>query len=212
MGSAPVWMETYVPGPTISTLLNNMRTFGKVIGVQRKEEKDAAVVVNDSPSCVGRDTVVQMGEIQLLETTIKGDNKREQDLSPPLVSLEPFRSDLMSSRYTEAGLRPPTFPSTPMIPSLETIRTGLLRSNSIDINAEQTSGCEEITPQTTAPVKRTRRSSSRASTIVDDGEPSSTTPSPPVLPNSPLVHPVNASHLAEALALDITDPASAPCE
>ena len=54
-----------------------------------------------------------------------------------------------------------------------------------------------------APAKRKcqqkRRSSSHASTAVDDGEPPPTMPTMPVLPNSPLTLPANMNQLAEAL-------------
>ena len=208
--------------------------------------------------------------------TVHANNESSQDedvaptrLSPPIASPKPFRFDPMSPQYVEAGFNPPTSPSTPMLPSLEAIRSGLIRSNSassgvqramamakltgesfdpatvvtnsplakltrnntvaggermaarallfhrlgerLNTDAEQTSAGEEVTTQATAPAKRKRRrkrrSSSRASTVVDDREPSPTTPTTPVLPNSLLTLPANANQLAGAL---IHRPPSAP--
>jgi len=69
--------------------------------------------------------------------TVQANNESSQDedapptkLSSPIASPKPFRFDPMSPQYAEAGLHPPTSPSTPMLPSLEAIRSGLFRSNS----------------------------------------------------------------------------------
>jgi serine/arginine repetitive matrix protein 2 len=88
----------------------------------------------------------------------KANNESSQDedaaptnSSPPLVSPKPFRFDLMSPPYTEAGLYPPTSPSTPMIPTLEALRSGLFRSNSASSGVQRAMAMARLTGETFDP-------------------------------------------------------------
>ena len=87
--------------------------------------------------------------------TVPANNESSQDedapptrLSPPLVSPKPFRFDPMSP---EAGFHPPTSPSTPMLPSLEAIRSGLFRSNSASSGVQRAIAMAKLTGETFDP-------------------------------------------------------------
>jgi serine/arginine repetitive matrix protein 2 len=85
-----------------------------------------------------------------------GESSQDEDvppivLSPPLVSPKPFRFDPMSIPYAEAGLHPPTSPSTPMIPSLEAIRSGLFRSNSANNGVQRAMAMAKLTGESFDP-------------------------------------------------------------
>jgi hypothetical protein len=60
------------------------------------------------------------------ERTLPGRRSRSYKTSTP----KPLRSDPTAPQYTEAGFRPPKSLSTPMLPSLKVVRSGLFRSNS----------------------------------------------------------------------------------
>ena len=90
--------------------------------------------------------------------TVPANNESSQDedatvtgLPPPLLSPKPFRSDPTSPRYAEAGFHPPTSPSTPMLPSLEAIRTGLFRSNSASSGVQRAMAMAKLTGETFDP-------------------------------------------------------------
>ena len=90
--------------------------------------------------------------------TVQANNESSQDedvaptrLSPPLVSPKPSRFDPMSPRYAEVGFHPPTSPSTPMLPSLEAIRTGLFRSNSASSGVQRAMALAALTGETFDP-------------------------------------------------------------
>jgi len=92
--------------------------------------------------------------------TVHANNESSQDedvaaltrLSPPLASPKPFRFDPMSPQYTEAGFHPPTSPPTPMIPSLEAIRSGLFRSNSASSGVQRAMAMAKLTGESFDPV------------------------------------------------------------
>jgi serine/arginine repetitive matrix protein 2 len=90
--------------------------------------------------------------------TVQATNESSQDedaaptnLSPPLVSPKPFRFDLMSPPHAEAGLYPPTSPSTPMLPTLEALRSGLFRSNSASSGVQRAMTMARLTGETFDP-------------------------------------------------------------
>ena len=90
--------------------------------------------------------------------TVQANNESSQDEDvpptrspPPLASPKPFRFDPMSPRYTEAGFHPPTSPSTPMLPSLEAIRSGLFRSNSASSGVQRAMAMAKLTGETFNP-------------------------------------------------------------
>ena len=90
--------------------------------------------------------------------TVQANNESSQDedaaptrLLPPLVSPKPFRFDPMAPQYTEAGFHPPTSPSTPMLPSLEAIRSGLFRSNSASSGVQRAIAMAKLTGETFDP-------------------------------------------------------------
>ena len=92
-----------------------------------------------------------------LPTVPANESSQDEDaaptrLSPPIVSPKPFRFDPMSPQYTEAGFHPPTSPSTPMLPSLEAIRTGLFRSNSASSGVQRAMAMAKLTGETYDPV------------------------------------------------------------
>ena len=98
-----------------------------------------------------------------LPTVPANESSQDEDaaptrLSPPLVSPKPFRFDPMSPQYTEAGFHPPTSPSTPMLPSLEAIRTGLFRSNSASSGVQRAMAMAKLTGETFDPVTVTTNS------------------------------------------------------
>lgn len=91
--------------------------------------------------------------------TVQANNESSQDedvastgLPPPLVSPKPFRFDPISPRFAEAGFHPPTSPPTPMLPSLEAIRTGLFRSNSASSGVQRAMAMAKLTGETFDPV------------------------------------------------------------
>ena len=91
-----------------------------------------------------------------LPTVQANESSQDEDtaptrLSPPLVSPKPFRFDPMSPQYTEAGFHPPTSPSTPMLPSLEAIRSGLFRSNSASSGVQRAMAMAKLTGETFDP-------------------------------------------------------------
>jgi len=97
--------------------------------------------------------------------TVQANNESSQDedaaptrLSPPLASPKPFRFDPMSPQYTEAGFHPPVSPSTPMLPSLEAIRTGLFRSNSASSGVQRAMAMAKLTGESFDPVAMTTNS------------------------------------------------------
>ena len=90
--------------------------------------------------------------------TVQATNESSQDedaaptnSSPPLVSPKPFRFDLMSPAYAETSLYPPTSPSTPMLPSLEALRSGLFRSNSASSGVQRAMAMAKLTGETFDP-------------------------------------------------------------
>ena len=90
--------------------------------------------------------------------TVQATNESSQDedapptnLSPPLVSPKPFRFDFMSPPYTETSLYPPTSPSTPMLPSLEALRSGLFRSNSASSGVQRAMAMAKLTGESFDP-------------------------------------------------------------
>jgi hypothetical protein len=91
--------------------------------------------------------------------TVQSNNESSQDedgaptrLVPPLASPKPFTFDPAAPRYTEAGFQPPTSPSTPMLPSLDAIRTGLFRSNSASSGVQRAMAMAKLTGETFDPV------------------------------------------------------------
>jgi serine/arginine repetitive matrix protein 2 len=97
--------------------------------------------------------------------TVQANNESSQDedaaptnLSPPLVSPKPFRFDPMSPPYVEVGFIPPTSPSTPMIPSLEDIRSGLFRSNSASSGVQRAIAMAKLMGETFDPAAMTPNS------------------------------------------------------
>jgi serine/arginine repetitive matrix protein 2 len=90
--------------------------------------------------------------------TVQATNESSQDedaaptnLSPPLVSPKPFRFDLMSPPCAENSLYPPTSPSTPMLPSLDALRSGLFRSNSASSGVQRAMAMAKLTGETYDP-------------------------------------------------------------
>ena len=91
-----------------------------------------------------------------LPTVQANESSQDEDvaptrLSPPLVSPKPFRFDPMAPRFAEVGFHPPTSPSTPMLPSLEAIRTGLFRSNSASSGVQRAIAMAKLTGETFDP-------------------------------------------------------------
>ena len=90
--------------------------------------------------------------------TVQATNESSQDeevaptnSSPPLVSPKPSRFDLMPTPYAETSLYPPTSPSTPMLPTLEAIRSGLFRSNSASSGVQRAMAMARLTGETFDP-------------------------------------------------------------
>ena len=90
--------------------------------------------------------------------TVQATNESSQDedavptnLSAPLVSPKPFRFDLMPPPIVEPGLYPPTSPSTPMLPTLEALRSGLFRSNSASSGVQRAMAMARLTGETFDP-------------------------------------------------------------
>ena len=90
--------------------------------------------------------------------TVQATNESSQDedaapttLSPPLVSPKPFRFDLMPPPYAETSLCPPTSPSTPMLLSLDALRSGLFRSNSASSGVQRAMAMAKLTGETFDP-------------------------------------------------------------
>jgi len=153
--------------------------------------------------------------------------------TPTLPSLEAIRAGLWSSSASSEEQRAIvaiTKPTGETYEPVPLVFVNLTRNNAVaggermaarerllhrlgkrrNTDVEQTSASEGVTQETTNPAKQKHRR--ERTIIVDDREPSSTTPTTPVLPNSPSTHPVNPDQLAEALVPDTTDPGAVPCE
>lgn len=89
--------------------------------------------------------------VQATNDSSQDEDVPPQNSSPPLVSPKPFRFDLMPSPYAEANLYPPTSPSTPMLPSLEALRSGLFRSNSASSGVQRAMAMAKLTGETFDP-------------------------------------------------------------
>ena len=92
-----------------------------------------------------------------LPTVQANESSQDEDAAPtrsppPLACPKPSRFDPMSPRFADAGFHPPTSPSTPMIPSLEAIRTGLFRSNSASSGVQRAMAMAKLTGETFDPV------------------------------------------------------------
>ena len=90
--------------------------------------------------------------------TVQSNNESSQDedaaptrLPPPIASPKPFKFDPTAPQYAEAGFHPPTSPSTPMLPSLEAIRSGLFRSNSASSGVQRAIAMAKLTGETFDP-------------------------------------------------------------